>query len=267
MTDLLRADALTVRIGRTTLLHNASLTLESGRTTIVVGPNGAGKSTLLKLLSGEVRPSGGAVVFDGRPLQAIPAWRLACARAVLPQSAQLFLPLRVHQLAELGLDGIGRALTPQDRDAILDHALTAAGIADLAGRMVHTLSGGEHQRAHFARVLCQLGAGRSTEPRQILFLDEPTASLDLGHQLALLETACGLARAGTAVFAVIHDLNLAAAFADQLIVLDRGTIVAAGRPIDVLTDHILSRVFGLDLRIGSLPDPSVPFVLPRRRAG
>jgi iron complex transport system ATP-binding protein len=266
MTAILQAQSASFQIRRHRLVEATSLDLQAGQVTIVVGPNGAGKSTLLKLLAGEHRPSAGRVLLNGEALHGTKPWRLACARAVLPQGAQLFLPFTVHQAAALGGEGIGRSQPRAARDAATEAALMRAGAAHLAERMFHTLSGGEQQRVHFARVLCQLAAGRSIESRQVLLLDEPIASLDLKHQIALLQALRDLAAEGTAVFAIIHDLNLAAAFADVLVVLDKGRIVARGHPQDVLTDRLLWDVFGLDLQVGQVPEGNLPFVLPRRAA-
>ena len=149
------------------LVANADLQLAGGTTTILIGPNGAGKSTLLKLLTGEIKPAVGEIRIAGEPLRAIPAWRLACLRSVMAQHARLVFPFSVYEVASLGVDGIGRALTRQRREAIVAESLAAAGVIDLAGRRYQTLSGGEQQRVQFARVLCQLEAGRSIAERQV----------------------------------------------------------------------------------------------------
>ncbi|UDL95547.1 heme ABC transporter ATP-binding protein [Lichenihabitans sp. PAMC28606] len=265
MIPLLEAEALTFAVRDAVLIRNAALTLDAGRVTIVVGPNGAGKSTLLKLLAGGLRAQSGSVRLDGRALHDFPAWQLSCRRAVLPQSAQVFVPFKAHQVAALGSDGVGRALGTIERAGIVESALVRAGVDHLRDRIFQTLSGGEQQRVHFARVLCQLAAGRSLAPSQLLFLDEPIASLDLRHQIGLLDELRALAREGTAVLAIIHDLNLAAAYADHLVVLDGGHLVAQGPPAEVMTDALLRDVFRVDLRVGAVPGAGIPFVLPTRR--
>jgi iron complex transport system ATP-binding protein len=266
MTDvILSARQLTYQAQGRALVSDASLELKSGRLAIIVGPNGAGKSTLLKLLTGEWRPHAGAVELLGESLSAFRPWRLACIRAVLPQNSAVALPFTVREIASFGLEGVGRALSRSDKEAALEQALRTADVAHLAGRSIETLSGGERQRAHFARILCQLMAGRTMAERQLLFLDEPTANLDLRHQLDLLDAVSGLAADGVAVVAVVHDLNLAAAYADDLIVLDRGRIVANGAPGDVMTNALLSEVFRLDMRVGEAPAGGAPFILPQRR--
>ncbi|ACK50878.1 ABC transporter related [Methylocella silvestris BL2] len=267
MTDaILTAESLTYHVGTSVLIADASLELAGGRMTIVIGPNGAGKSTLLKLLTGELRPKEGGIKLLGENLAAFKPWRLACIRAVMPQSGAVSLPFTVREVAGLGVDGVGRSLSRAEKSAVIGRALETADVSDLASRLIGTLSGGERQRVHFARVLGQIAAGQTVSDRQILFLDEPTANLDLSHQLDLLDAAARLAQEGVAVVAVIHDLNLAAAYADDLIVLKDGRIVARGAPARVMTDALMSAVFRLDVKVGAPPPGNVPFIVPRRRA-
>jgi iron complex transport system ATP-binding protein len=261
----LAGEALTFAVGSRKLVADASLALHPGRTIVLIGPNGAGKSTLLKLLTGELKPSGGAISLDGQPLESMPGWRLACRRAVMAQQTRLAFPFSVYEVARLGVDGIGRAMTRQKREAIVASCLMAAGVLDLAGRSYQTLSGGEQQRVQFARVLCQLEAGRSLDQPQALFLDEPIASLDLCHQLALLDKARGLAADGLAVLIVLHDLNLAVTYADELVVMDQGRIIAQGSPAATLDEALLRQVFKVDLSLSRAPAPGLPFLLPQQR--
>ncbi|WP_439494658.1 heme ABC transporter ATP-binding protein [Bosea sp. (in: a-proteobacteria)] len=258
------ARGLSFRVGGRDLVREASLELAPGTTTILIGPNGAGKSTLLKLMTGEAKPSGGEIRLDGEALAAIPAWRLACQRAVMAQHARLVFPFSVYEVASLGVDGIGRAMSRVRRDALVGESLAAAGVLELAGRAYQTLSGGEQQRVQFARVLCQIEAGRSVASRQALFLDEPIASLDLCHQLALLDMARAIAGRGVAVLIVLHDLNLAVTYADHLVVMDQGQIIAQGAPAKTLDDALLRQVFKVDLSLSRAPAPGLPFLLPQQ---
>lgn len=258
------ARSLSFRAGGRDLVREASLELAPGTTTILIGPNGAGKSTLLKLMTGEAKPSGGEIRLDGEALAAIPAWRLACQRAVMAQHARLVFPFSVYEVASLGVDGIGRAMTRLRRDALVGESLAAAGVLELAGRAYQTLSGGEQQRVQFARVLCQIEAGRSVASRQALFLDEPIASLDLCHQLALLDMARAMAGRGVAVLIVLHDLNLAVTYADHLVVMGQGQIIAQGAPAKTLDDALLRQVFKVDLSLSRAPAPGLPFLLPQQ---
>lgn len=260
----LRAADVAFSVAGRDLVRDVSLAIEPGTLQVIVGPNGAGKSTLLRLLCGELRPSRGCVSYGGEPAEAIPPWRLAGMRAVLPQAARLAFPFTVEAVVRIGLDGIGHGLNRAGRDAILARTLRQADVAHLADRAYQTLSGGEQARVQFARVLGQLWAGRTQSPRQVLFLDEPTASLDLRHQGALLDAAAACAREGTAVVAILHDLNLAGAYADTLLVMERGCVVAQGSPAAVMRDDLIARVFGVDWPVGEVPEGGRPFLIPRR---
>ena len=263
-TPILSGHGLNFVAGGRPLVADATLDLACGTTTILIGPNGAGKSTLLKLLTGEIKPAGGEIRIAGENLSAIPGWRLACLRAVMAQHARLAFPFSVYEVARLGVDGVGRALSRQRREALVGECLASAGVAELAARRYQTLSGGEQQRVQFARVLCQLEAGRSVAARQTLFLDEPIASLDLCHQLALLDMARAIAARGVAVLIVLHDINLAVTYADHLVVMDRGHIVAQGAPAATLDDALLRNVFKVDLSFSRAPAAGLPFLLPQQ---
>lgn len=266
MNPCLSAESLTYRVGDATLLSDVGLSLVPGRFSVVIGPNGAGKSTLVRLLSGELAPSAGRVCYGDADVRDIAPWRLACLRCVLPQASRLAFPFTAAEIVRIGVDGIGRGLSRKARDAIADEALERADVSHLAGRSFQTLSGGEQQRTQFARVLAQLAAGRTVAAEQVLLLDEPIASLDLKHQLALLEAASRLAREGVAVLAVLHDLNLAASFADEILVLSRGGSAALGTPADIITDAMVRDVFEVGLAVRAIPPSGQPFLLPLRAA-
>jgi iron complex transport system ATP-binding protein len=267
MTPLLEARGIAAIVDGRTLLHPLDLVVRAGETLAIVGPNGAGKSTLLALLSGERAPSAGRVLYDGRDARAWPAWRLAAKRAVMAQSQALAFPFTVAELVGIGLDGAGGRIAGAERDARVAAALARADVLHLASRDVQTLSGGERQRAQFARALAQLEAGRAAEiGAQVALLDEPVASLDLAHQLALLEAARGLAADGLGVVLVLHDLNLAALYADRILALADGRVVADGPPAAIVDADLLRRVFGLALPVRRRED-GTPFVLPERPAG
>jgi iron complex transport system ATP-binding protein len=261
---LLIADGVGYALRGRSLVHDVSLSLHPGRLTVVIGPNGAGKSTLMRLLTGDIAPTTGAVHLDGTLLANIPAWKLACRRAVMVQAARLAFPFTAHEVAALGVSGVGRSLSAVVVSTLVSRALRAADVAHLAERSYQTLSGGEQQRVQFARALAQLEAGRSVTDRQILFLDEPVSSLDLKHQLALLDAAQALAEAGTtAVLAVLHDINLALAYADHLVVMHEGQLAAQGSPGQIITDNLLGDVFGVALKLRRTPPEGAPFLLPQ----
>lgn len=252
----------TVRVGAATLLDGLSLAVSPGEVVAVVGPNGAGKSTALRLLAGERPPTGGAVRLDGRPLGTHAPETLARRRAVLPQHAAL-----AFGFTALDVVLLGRTPHRSTRRADLDAAARAmrrAGVAALADRRYPTLSGGERQRVHLARALAQLdgaAAGADEGPRYLL-LDEPTSALDLGHQHAVLRTARAVAAGGVGVLAVLHDLNLAAQYADRMAVLADGRLVAAGPPEAVLTPSVVRCAFGISVVVTAHPCAACPLVIP-----
>ena len=256
------------RVGRTiggrAVLSEVSLALTPGRLTVVVGPNGAGKTTLLRIASGETAPDHGGVGWEGEPIAGRPAWWLAARRAVMTQSSEIGFSFPVAELVGLGFDAVGRRRARADRLAAIEAALEAADVAALAGRDVRTLSGGERQRVHFARALAQLEAGRAECERRALFLDEPVASLDLAHQIGLMEAARRIADGGVAVLAILHDLNLAATFADEIVALHDGRLAARGSPAAVVTEALIERVFAVAPRPpGRRPAEGVPVVAPQ----
>lgn len=266
MSALLEADGIGVTYGRRKPVDAVSLSVAAGEVMVVVGPNGAGKTTLMKILTGELVPSAGTIRLDGIPLATIPTWKLAGQRAVMAQVSRLAFPFTVAEVVRIGIDSVGRALARPVRERIIADALDAADIAHLAARSYQTLSGGEQQRVQFARTFAQLQAGRQTSARQVLFLDEPVANLDLSHQIALMESAKGLARAGVAVIAVLHDLNLAATFADRILVMSGGRMHALGAPGAVITRAAVREVFGVDLCREADGTGRLPVVLPQHYA-
>jgi iron complex transport system ATP-binding protein len=226
--------------GRRDVLRSVDLTLPRGDLVALVGTNGSGKTTLLRLLTGVLQPDAGVIRFDGRP---IPDWRrvdLARRVAVLPQQLDLPVGFRVAELVEMGRAPHARRLfasTEADERAVA-RALDDADALDLADRFADELSGGERQRVLVAMALAQ-------EP-ELLLMDEPTLHLDLAHQVALL-SAIGRLREqrNLTVVAVLHDLNLAAAFAPRVLVLERGVVVADGPPREVLTKQLVRQVFSV----------------------
>ncbi|MDR4307522.1 heme ABC transporter ATP-binding protein [Chelatococcus sambhunathii] len=253
----LEATGVSVRLGGRTVVAEASLAIRPGRVTVLIGPNGAGKSSLLAALAGDLPPSEGEVALDGAPLSFLKPAELARRRAVLTQTVELAFPFTVDEVVRLGLpQGLARA----EADRAVEEALAAVDLAGAGPRSSTAMSGGERQRAHLARVLAQLAAAPDARPRYLL-LDEPTASLDLAHQLATLAIARRHADAGGGVLAVLHDVNLAAMAADELVAMKAGRIVAAGAPASVLTDDMVAAVYDVAARVGVAPGG--PFLLPQ----
>lgn len=252
-----------VRRGRA-LLDGVSVSVRTGRVAVVVGPNGAGKSTLIKVLSGEINPDSGTVTLDGQGLGGLSPAIAASRRAVVPQSTNLSFPFTAIEVVLLGATVPGFGLDDRKARKAGIAAIEAVGLAGFEGRLYTELSGGERQRVHVARALCQLDcAVRDQQASQALILDEPTASLDLAHQLGVLGEVRRRARLGAAVFLVLHDLNLAASYADELILLERGKVAAAGASQTVFDDALLSRVFSVNVHTNCLPAGGTPFLLPQ----
>lgn len=265
MSALLQADNISYQHRNKSLVQNCSLTLKPGQITTVIGPNGAGKSTFLKLLTGELLPTSGIVTSFGHCLHKIPTWRLACRRSVMAQTQRLSFPFIAHDVVRLGAECIGHSLTKAVQTKLVEDALEQVDATHLAMQDYQTLSGGEQQHVQFARVLCQLSAGRMVEPSQALFLDEPIASLDLSHQIKFLNIIQKMAYdKGVAVYIILHDLNLAAQYADRLIILHHGKIIAQGSARDVMNRQMLQEVFSLDMQDeAELVTRFGPFILPQ----
>lgn len=258
MNAILEAHAVSYGIGAKTLIDDVSLSLAPGETIALVGPNGAGKSTLLRLLSGELAPRRGAIALHGRALGAFPPRQLAEHRAVLAQHVNVAFPFTVAEVVRMGAgDRRGRTI-----DNLVETALAEVDLGTFRGRIINTLSGGEQHRAHLARVLVQLACGEAEHGPGVLMLDEPTASLDLRHQLDVLNVSRRCAERGVTVLAVLHDLNLAALFAHRIVVLDRGRVACEGTPAQTITEDMLTQVFKISSAVGRVPKPDMPFVLP-----
>lgn len=239
-------DAVMLRGGRA-VLDGVSLALRRGELVALCGPNGAGKSSLFALLAGDEAPARGAALLDGRPLAAYGAAALAAERAALEQAPGLSAAFTVAELVALGMAAVPRAAL--DEAALAARAMAATGVTALADRPADRLSGGERARAHCARVLAQLWAGRAAGGGRFLLLDEPTASLDLAHQVEIMDAARAEADAGAGVLTVLHDLNLAAAYADRVVLLAEGRVVADGPPETVFDARRLSRLYGAPVAV------------------
>ncbi|MEV6167417.1 ABC transporter ATP-binding protein [Streptomyces sp. NPDC051954] len=238
----LRADRVGRRADGRLILDGVDLAPEPGTTVGVLGPNGSGKSTLLRLLAGLLAPTAGVVTLDGDPLAELSRRTVARRLAVVEQQADTQIELTVLDVVRLGRVPHRRAWTPTtaDDERAVRAALERTGLTDHAGQPWHTLSGGERQRVQIARALAQ-------EPRELL-LDEPTNHLDIHHQLGLLDLVTGLP---VTTVVALHDLNLAAMYCDQVVVLSTGRVVARGAPADVLTEALIADVYGVRAAVSS----------------
>ena len=291
----LRARGVSVVAGGCTLLDSINVDFAAGELTMIVGPNGAGKTTLLRCLDGEMTPTRGAVDFADQPIR---AWRrdeLARRRAVLPQQSSLDFPFSALDVVLMGR--MPHRTSPAQDRAIAEHALAMCDAAHLQPRAYTQLSGGEQQRVQIARVLAQAadesaGGGngdshsdgksnseRKSKPNskrnvardnehtaaKFLLLDEPVAALDLRHQHALLTLLRQLTQSGRCgVICTLHNLNLAAQFADRAIVLHEGKVVDDGAPRAVFNETTIRRVFGVSVSVREHPDDcEVVLLVPR----
>lgn len=242
-------------------VRGVDVSVPAAAVTAIVGANASGKSTLLRGLARLMRPSGGAVTLDGGDIHRLPTREVARILGLLPQEPHAPEGIAVGDLVARGRHPRRSAFGRWDADdeRAVDEAMAATGVADLAGRRVDTLSGGQRRRAWIAMALAQ-------EPA-ILMLDEPTSFLDLAHQIEVLELLSALnARAGTTVVMVLHELNLAARHADHMLVMAGGRVVAAGAPADVLTPEAVRGAFGLDALVMRDPVAGSPMVIPIGRA-
>jgi iron complex transport system ATP-binding protein len=244
------AESISFAYGGRDVLKSISLDLRGGDIVGVLGPNGSGKTTLMRCLLGLLTPRSGRVLLDDRDIAGFDRRAFARRVAAVLQDMPTDFPLRVGELVLLGrlphlpAGGLGFE-TPADF-AAAESALRACGVGDLAQRSIHEISGGELRRVFIARALCQ--------QTSILLLDEPTGGLDLRHQLEILDVLRAQARAGVAVLVVLHDLNLAAALCDRVILLQDGAAVATGPPQEVFTRNVLASVYGVEVMLVSTPD-------------
>jgi len=255
---MISAQNVNVWAGRRQILHDVSLTAQSGQVTVIIGPNGSGKSTFVKALSGDL-PYRGTVTLNGHDLKHLRPDAAATMRGVLPQHTRISFPYTVREVVQLGLL---QGASTEGQHHMTDHALAMVDLSGFAGRLYQELSGGEQQRVQLARVLCQVWAPILEGVPRWLILDEPISSLDIRHQLLVMRIARDFASRGGGVIAVLHDLNLTAAFADHVAVFRDGQIATTGAPRAVMKDGLLCDVFQCALRVGAVP-AHMPFVLPQ----
>lgn len=254
------ATGIGVALGNSQVLEDVLLNAQAGQVTAIVGPNGSGKTTLLRTLTGDV-PYDGGVAINGQDITQLPSWQLATLRAVLPQATNLAFPFTVIEVVRIGLhnsrDGSAGGIAVQ--------ALARVGLGGYENRFYQELSGGEQQRVQLARVLAQVWQPFQNGVPRWLFLDEPVSSLDIGHQLQVMDIMRQFAAAGGGVVAVMHDLNLTALYADQIVMMSGGRVLASGGAHDVMTDDTLTRAYQCRIKVSVPPVDGTPFVLPTVR--
>lgn len=242
---MIKAEAIFFGTKDNPILQNINLEVKPGSLVALLGANGAGKTTLLHLLSGDYRLTYGSINYNGRSISKYSANELASVRAVLPQHSSLQFDLSVQEVVGLGRMMLKDSATSDQQ--IIDEVLEETGIRHFASRRYSSLSGGEQQRVHLARVLAQLG-GSASHPR-FLLLDEPTASLDYAFQHRLLETVSRLKEKNIGILTIIHDLNMASAYADEIIFLKAGNLIASGKLKDVFTAEQIESVYDYPVEV------------------
>lgn len=241
-----------VRIGQRVLLQDITLNIHSHTFVACLGPNGAGKSTLVRMLAGTQPVATGRVLLNGQSMTQQTAAQRAAVVAVVPQAVRMPVGFTVREIVTMARYHVRRwheQVTSQDQ-TIIEYAMKQAGILDFSERAAHELSGGEQQRVAYARALAQ-------QPH-VLLLDEVTAHLDLHHQQAIMHSARELTRCGVTVVATMHDINLAGAMADTLVLLHQGKIVAQGAPAQVLTQATIESVYGAPVQVVPQVGRSLP---------
>jgi iron complex transport system ATP-binding protein len=256
----LAAEGVTLAYDESVVVRDLDLELTEGSFTAIVGPNGCGKSTLLRALGRLMRPTTGQVLLDGRAIARTPTREVAKVLGLLPQTPVAPDGLTVADLVARGRHPHQSWLRQWsgDDESVVAEALAWTDMAELAGRPVDALSGGQRQRAWISMALAQ--------GTDLLLLDEPTTYLDLSHQIDVLELVGRLhAERGRTVVVVLHDLNLAARYAQRLVAMKAGALVASGTPDEVLTEVLLADVFDLEARVLADPVAGTPMVVPVRR--
>ena len=255
---MLESRQLSLSIAGFKLLQDVDLQVCPGEVTAIIGPNGAGKTSLLRLLCGEIKPSSGEVIFDGLSLDQWQPKQLARMLSVLPQGSALNFPFTAREVVMMGR--IPHATGLAKDIEIVDSTLALVGGSYLDKRPYTQMSGGEKQRVQLARVLAQIWEPDTCGDR-VLILDEPTSAFDLAHQQLTLEIVKNFVRQGVGVLLVVHDLNLAASCADQLVMLNCGRLVAQGAPEHVLSVDLIEQVFNVTASIGVHPRTGSPMVI------
>jgi iron complex transport system ATP-binding protein len=252
---MLQASNITFSVGQKRLIEDISISFAPGKLHLIIGPNGAGKSTLIKVLARLLRPQKGSIKYAGVDVRDAREADLAKHRAVLSQAIEVAFPLRVREVVMMGRYPHFRGRPGPADEKTVDEVMSHFDVTEFSARDYQTLSGGERQRVNFARVLAQLWRangetgsenGPST-PYRYLFLDEPLTFLDIRHQIDFMKRVRAFANAPDVVtVGVVHDLNLAARFADQIVLLNHGRFVAGGSPAEVLSVDLIRDAFGIE---------------------
>jgi iron complex transport system ATP-binding protein len=257
---MLSAQQIRYQAGGRPILEDISISFPPGKLHVILGPNGSGKSSFLKICAGEITRYDGEVQYDSENLRTLSPARLARFRAVMSQHTELPFPLSVEEVVMMGRYPHFQYEPALQDESICKAVMKELRLTDEAQRNYQTLSGGEKQRVQFARVLAQIWEPTPREPRY-LFLDEPLNSLDIQYQHEFLRLTRKWINPNTTVIAVLHDLNLAIQYADQLFCLKAGQLVAEGAPREIINRELLAMVFGVDTEIIRHPQTGQPLVI------
>lgn len=253
---LARLDSVGLVLDGRAIVKTVSMEVFPGEVLALVGPNGAGKSSILSLLAGDVHATSGTAFLGDRDVSKFRPDEASRLRSVLMQANQVSFPFSVWEIVEMGRAPWARTPQISEDDQAIEEALRLADVGHVSERGFNQLSGGERARVSLARVLAQR--------TPLVLLDEPTAALDLKHQESVMTTIRGLADQGRAVVVVVHDLSVAAAYADRVAMVADGRLEATGSPSEVIVADRVSRVYGVDVDIEHVGNPPRPVVLPRR---
>ena len=249
----IKSESVSVEINGIDILKNINVEVSQGEILTIVGPNGAGKSTFLNVLSGDIEPSEGLVFYDETLLGNINIEKRSFTRSVMSQSQAMVFDFSVREIIEMGWIDRGISSYAKNFKNAMIEVVEECNVGNLLNQTFNTLSGGEQRRVHFARTLLQLWRPSASDDPRYLLLDEPTANLDLSHEVKLLDIIKNKSRDGFGILLVIHDLNLAAKFSDKIALLKNGSLVKMGSPDEVLTSEILTDVYKIPIDVSENP--------------
>ena len=248
-----RCESIDIKLNKREILKNISIEVKENEILSIIGPNGAGKSTLLKSLAGDVNPTNGNIFYDEININQIDIQERAFTRSVMSQLQPIAFDFSVKEIVEMGWINRGESKYADQFDDAVKEVILKCGVKDLIDRNFNNLSGGEQRRIHFARTLLQLWRPSNSSDPKYLFLDEPTANLDLTYEIKLLNIVKDVAQEGAGVILVLHDLNLAAKFSDKVAILKDGLLIDIGLPKDILKSTLLSDIYEIKVEVKNDP--------------
>ena len=248
-----RCESIDINLNKREILKNISIEVKEKEILSIIGPNGAGKSTLLRSLAGDINPTNGNIFYDEININQIDIQERAFTRSVMSQLQPIAFDFSVKEIVEMGWINRGESKYADQFDDAVKEVILKCGVKDLIDRNFNNLSGGEQRRIHFARTLLQLWRPSNSSDPKYLFLDEPTANLDLTYEIKLLNIVKDVAQEGAGVILVLHDLNLAAKFSDKVAILKGGLLIDIGLPKDILKSTLLSDIYEIKVEVKNDP--------------